>query len=119
MNKLSFISYWILAWYILYIFKITKYNPKIWLILVLIGMSLLSLIILYSGNYNAFIISILMIIVIKIIPLWTIRHTKIRLRDFYAGLVLFIIYYMWLLYNDTNIYVIYEKLINNYINDTI
>lgn len=117
MNKFSFISYWILAWYVLYMLKLTTYNPKIWLIIVTIGMGLISLIILNSGNYNAFITCILFIIVIKLIPLWTIRNTKILMRDFYVGLILFIIYYIWIMYNDTNIYVIYESLVNDYIND--
>ena len=111
-----FISYWILAWYVLYIFNITKYNPKIWLIILIIGIVLFSLVLLYYKNYKSFIACIGFNIIIKVIPLLTIWNTKILMRDFYFGLLIFIVYNLWIMYNNKDFYTIYDKLLINYIN---
>ena len=117
MDKSCFISYWVLAWYVLYMLNLTKYNPKIWLIILLIGIFLISLIFVYYKNYKAFILCILFNFIVKLIPLLTIWHTKILMRDFYAGLLLFIIYNLWLMYINKDFYKIYEKLIKDYLHD--
>ena len=81
-------SYWILAWYLLYIAKITKYSPKFVLILGIIE--------------NSFIIFILLNIFIKIIPYYTVRNDKIIKKDIIATIILFIIYCLWLYINTGN-----------------
>lgn len=90
-------SYWIFAWYLLYITGIfTKYNPKISIILALImNFYLIYLLIYYKKFYMLFLI-ITVICIIKIIPLITLKNTKIKLNDFLFGFMLFIIYCLWI-----------------------
>ena len=40
------------------------------------------------------------VILCKGIPMWTLRNTKIHKKDIIFGLFLFIIYNMWLTYNN-------------------
>ena len=117
MDKSCFISYWVLAWYVLYMLNLTKYNPKIWLIILSIGVFLISLILLYYKKYIAFLSCIIFNIIIKVIPILTIWNTKTLISDFYVGLLLFIIYNLWLMYINEDFYKIYEKLIKDYLND--
>ena len=112
-NGSCFISYWVLAWYVLYMLNLTKYNPKIWLIILTIGIFLISLIFVYYKNYKAFLSCIGFNIIIKVIPILTIWNTKIVMRDFYVGILLFIIYNLWLMYINEEIYNIYETLVKN------
>ena len=90
-------SYWIFAWYLLYITGVfTKYNPKISIILALImNFYLIYLLIYYKKFYMLFLI-ITVICIIKIIPLITLKNTKFKLNDFLFGFMLFIIYCLWI-----------------------
>ena len=83
-----FFSIWILVWYILYMFEITIYNPKIWIIFILFGIFIISCILLYNKKYVALMIFIAFNIIIKVIPLWTILNTPIIFHDFFVGLFL-------------------------------
>ena len=112
-----FFSIWILVWYILYMFEITIYNPKIWIIFILFGIFIISCILLYNKKYVALMIFIAFNIIIKVIPLWTLRNSTIFIHDFFVGLFLFIIYNFWLLYNNETLYTIYNKLTNSLLYD--
>jgi hypothetical protein len=112
-----FFSIWILVWYILYMFEITIYNPKIWIIFILFGIFIISCILLYNKKYVALMIFIAFNIIIKVIPLWTLRNSNIFIHDFFVGLFLFIIYNFWLLYNNETLYTIYNKLTNSLLYD--
>lgn len=111
------ISYWIFAWYILHIFKITKYNPKIWFIFILFGIFIMGIILLYHKKYILFITLGIINIILKVIPLWTLYNSPIMIVDFFAGLLLFIVYNFWLLYNNETIYTIYNKLMHSLLYD--
>ena len=110
-------SFWVLVWYILYVFEITIYNPKIWIIFILFGVFIISCILLYNKKYVALMIFIAFNIIIKVIPLWTLRNSTIFIHDFFVGLFLFIIYNFWLLYNNETLYTIYNKLTNSLLYD--
>jgi hypothetical protein len=112
-----FFSIWILAWYILYMFEITIYNPKIWIIFILFGIFIICCILLYNKKYISLLIFIAFNIIIKVIPLWTILNTPIIFHDFFVGLFLFIIYNFWLLYNNETLYTVYNKLTNSLLYD--
>ena len=105
-------SYWIFAWYLLFIFKYTKYSPKLALIIGIIHNTLL-LISMIFYKYN--IINILFFCIInfciKIIPLWTLRNNNIY--DIRATLVLFFIYNIWLYLNKTNMFILFINQHNN------
>jgi len=96
-------SYWIVAWYLLYIAKITKYNPKFVLILGIIENSFLLLfMIIYKTKISSIVIFIILNIFIKIIPYYTVRNDKIIKKDIIATIILFIIYCLWLYINTGN-----------------
>lgn len=106
-------SNWIIVWYIIFIFNFTKYNPKFALIVAIVQ-NLIGLIykLLSDSIYNAFILA-LIIFFVKLIPLYTIIHTKIKIKDIHFTIFLFILYNVWLYINRTNLYEIIIELKNN------
>ena len=59
---------------------------------------------IYYKNYLLYIFLFIIVnLVIKVIPLWTIRNTSIKLTDIIAGTCLYMIYLWWLwMNNDLN-----------------
>lgn len=106
-------SNWIIVWYIIFMFDLTKYNPKFALIVAILQ-NLIGLIykLLSDSIYNVFIFAMIMFF-IKLIPLYTIIHTKIKKKDIYFTIFLFILYNIWLYINRTNMYKIIIELKNN------
>jgi hypothetical protein len=100
--RLDFVfSYWIFAWYLLYISKITTFNPKFVLLIGLIGNSLhLFLMIYFNNSLFKIIIFIIINIFIKIIPFYTLLNTKYKIKDVIFSFFLFIIYVFWLKINN-------------------
>jgi len=97
-------SYWILLWYILYILNIVKYNPKIALLLAIIVNGLAIILMIYYKNPLSVIISFCLInLFIKIIPFISLIDTPYRLKDFYALIVLFVLFLLWCKINTSNI----------------
>lgn len=96
-------SYWIFAWYILYQFKFTIYNPKIALMLALCENVVTLFTMLYYKNKLLYIIVFCILnAFIKVIPIWTLWNTPYRWVDFYASIVLFIIFSIWLSIHNVN-----------------
>jgi len=96
-------SYWIFAWYIFYALGLTIYNPKAFLI---ISVSINIFIFLSMIYYkNAFIYILLFVVanfIIKVIPIFLMRNVSIKMRDYYAGAGLFVVYNIWLHINGTS-----------------
>ena len=93
-------SYWIFAWYVLYAFNLTTFHPKIALVIGLIHNILLWLIMFYYKNDWIHIVTFFFInLCIKGIPLWTVRNDTYRWKDFYALVVYFMIYIVWMFVN--------------------
>ena len=91
-------SYWIFAWYLLYIFNIINYSPKLELIIGIIeniGLFLFMMFSLHSSNKT--ILSFIFInILLKVIPLYTIWNDKIYWKkDLCRIIMLFLIYICW------------------------
>jgi hypothetical protein len=98
-------SYWIYLWYILYIFKVLKYNPKL---AIICGMfeNLIVLILMYIYNTKKILVVlfIIMFFILKLIPLYTIWNDNIKLKDDIINTsLLFIIYLIWIRLNQLNI----------------
>jgi hypothetical protein len=109
-------SYWIFAWFILYLFRIVPYSPKFIIILGIIEnvFALLYMIFHKTPLYN--IIKFIIInIFIKVIPLLLVWSDKIVKRDIYATIIIFLVYLLWLTYNHIEIYKIYKKVLDPYI----
>ena len=99
----NYFSYWIFIWYILYVFNLIKYNPKIGLLFSLVAnILLLILMIFYKTTIHLVFLLLLVILFEKIIPLYTIWNTKIRLQDIYFFVILFSIYIAWIIINKQN-----------------
>jgi len=102
-------SYWIFVWYILYYFNFIPYSPKLALILALIENIGLLIGMLYYSSLNMIFLFCFINFFIKIIPLWTLRKEKIYKKDIYPLITIFIIYNIWLIINNTNLYKIMKK----------
>jgi hypothetical protein len=95
-----YFSYWVFTWYLLYEFKITKYNPKFGLIIALIeNFVVLILMVYYKNSFLYIFLVCLGISLFKLTPLWRLRYTSIKLRDVYMTFTLFIVYILWLIIN--------------------
>lgn len=104
-------SYWIFAWYLLYITNITTYSPKFIIILGIIENMILLFFIIQNGSTIETIIKFIVInTFIKILPYYSIRNDKIIKRDIIASIVLFIIYIIWLYINKETVLQQYNKI---------
>ena len=96
-------SYWIFFWYLLYICSFTKYNPKIAIILGFIeNLCILLLMFYYNTKFRLIFLFFIMMILLKIIPLYTIWKSPITLNDIYFTGFLFIVYLLWMFINKKN-----------------
>jgi hypothetical protein len=89
-------SYWIFLWYLLYLFGIVNFNPKFAILCGLIeNIGILLLMFYYGTKKHLVSLFLIMFILLKIIPLYSIWNTTIRMRDIVASIILFIIYLVW------------------------
>jgi hypothetical protein len=104
-NRFDFIfSYWIFAWFILYELKITKYNPKIALIIGFICNIIELIAMIYFSNSFIYIFTFCFVnFFIKVLPLFILRNTGYTFVDIYATITLFFIYTFWLTINNINL----------------
>ena len=94
-------SYWIFAQYLLYICKIIKYNPLLFLIIGLIFEIIYLIVIIYYKKSPLYIFLFIFInFFIKVLPIWTLKNTKINYDDIGAGIILFFIYIGWVWFNN-------------------
>jgi hypothetical protein len=112
MLRVDFIfSYWIFFWYILYIFNITNYNPKFIIICGLIAnLIILFLMFYYKTNPKLIYLFVIMMCILKIIPIYTIWNSKIKMNDIFITIFLIILYLLRIF--------IHKKNINDYIINT-
>lgn len=101
--RLDFIfSYWIFFWYLLYLFGlVTQYNPKFAIVCGLIENILILFFMLYfHTRIKLILLFIIMSILLKIIPLYTLWNTKIKWHDIQMTFLLFFIYLFWTYINN-------------------
>jgi hypothetical protein len=102
-------SYWVLIWYALYEINVITYNPKFWLIIAFLTNFYNFYFMFYFKRYYMLFLFIIIVLIFKAIPIWTLRNTPILANDIIAGSVLFIIYYIWLIYNNQTLYSLFYK----------
>jgi hypothetical protein len=103
MVRIDFIfSYWIFIWYLLYFFRILDvYNPKFVIIIGIIeNIGILVLMLYYRTHLKLVLLFIIMTIILKIIPIYTIYYEPIHSKDIVATFILFIIYLGWIFLNN-------------------
>jgi len=97
-------TYWIFIWYLFYIYKFVNLNPKFALIMAIIeNICILFLMFYYKTNLNLVFLYIIMMIILKIIPLYSIWNTKIGNKDIIWTFILFIIYLIFRFVNNKTI----------------
>jgi len=97
-------SYWIYVWYLLYIYKFIMYSPKFALLLGLIdNIVMLFLMINFGTSKKTIFYFILINTIIKIVPLYYLRHQKILMKDIGFTFFLFIIFIFWLHINKQSL----------------
>jgi hypothetical protein len=94
-------SYWIFAWYLLYEFKVTFYNPQFAIICGVLENIVVFLMMLYYKNKGIYLAAFFFInSCIKLVPLWRLRNTQFTEDDVGASCFLFLFYLAWLQVND-------------------
>ena len=97
-------SYWLFIWYILYKFKFTSYSPKFLLIIGLVDNIVMFIMMLtYGTSYKTIIYFVMINTLIKVIPLYYLRNTSIKMKDVYFGILLFIIFIIWIHINTQSL----------------
>ena len=95
-------SYWIFAWFLLYYFGATSFNPKIWLIIALLANIYAEIAArimhLWTRPWIDIFLYICLDLVIKIIPIWVLRDSPLRMKDFIAGIVFLVVFKLWMLF---------------------
>jgi len=106
-------SNWILIWFILFYFKIIKYNPKLALLLATIINTIQIFVMIYFKNsfINIFILCLLVLLV-KFIPLWLLRKTKYEMKQILYVFVFLMLYIGWLYINGETLYSFCSKAYN-------
>ena len=103
-------SYWIVLWYVLYELRFVKYNPKFLLIFALV-INIVELFgMLYFKRFFMAFTFLIAITIIKIIPIFLLRNTLIYNEDILFGVMIFIIYNIWLYYNNYSLYKLFYKM---------
>jgi len=126
-------SYWIFAWAVAYILvkyayrlsksKIPKqiewFNPSlIFLIALICNMIELILLVMNRSNVYKLFKYALMIVCMKVIPLWLIWSGNINVyRDISIGLGIFAVYTVYLWVNGTDLFAVYADVIKSVNND--
>jgi hypothetical protein len=104
-------SYWIFAWYLLFVADIVPYNPFWWLAIGLFVDILTTLeMIYYRNDFLIIFLFILINIFIKVIPMYQLRSTIVNKKiDLVPGLGLMVLYVAWIT-NGTFSLTILEKI---------
>jgi hypothetical protein len=116
MIRVDFVfSYWIFAWYLLYIFGFeTDFNPKFALICGLfVNLGAVCLMLYKHTKIKIIFLFIVCFIIIKLIPIITIWNTKITKLDIITTFQLLFIYLIWIYVNKFNMKKVYDVMSNN------
>jgi len=111
-------SYWIFAWYLLYMAKIISYKPKLAILLGIIDNTIMLLgMILYGSNLRTILSFITINVFIKLLPYYSLRHETIRISDWKPTIIVFLIYCFWLYLNKENLTGNYKKVFDSLIHN--
>jgi hypothetical protein len=111
-------SYWIFAWYLLYIAKMVSYNPKLALGLGIIENAfLLVSMVLFGSNARTILSFIFINTLIKVLPYYSLRRETIRTTDLLPTVFLFAVYVGWIYYNQQDLTGNYKKVFDSLIHN--
>jgi len=94
-------SYWVFAWYVLYMTGILTPNPKFAILVALLENVLVLVSMVYLRmNPKKIYYFFIMILLVKGIPLWTLRNSTITKRDVSATFGLLLMYVGWIIWDE-------------------
>jgi hypothetical protein len=94
-------SYWVFAWYVLYMTGILTANPKFAILVALLENVLVLLSMVYLRvNPKKIYYFFIMILLVKVLPLWTLRKSTITKRDVSATAGLLLMYVGWIIWDE-------------------
>ena len=111
-------SYWIFAWYLLYIFHIIHISPKFALIISLFENFVMLLFMIYYSSYTSILYFLLINLFIKVIPFYTVMNDKIRKENIIQTILLFFIYSLWIYVNKYTVLEYQKKVFSSLIHNT-
>ncbi len=88
-------SYWMFAWYIVYMLSLVPYNPLPFMILAGVGNMFEVFLVKLKDPRMFFIVNLF----IKILPIVSLIRTPVKLVDIQAGFVFFFAYLLWMFIN--------------------
>ena len=97
------LSYWIFVWYILYMIKLVKANPKFMFIIGVIENIFTMWYIYGYATTENFIYFIVVFLLTKVIPLATIWNTRITRSDVVVSLGVVVAYSLWIVLHRNQI----------------
>ena len=105
------LSYWIFAWYLLYIAHVPVSSPKLALMCALFINALSVIFMIYTRvSLLRIVLFILVQVCIKVVPLYTLRKQKVAWQhDIVVLGIVCIVYVVWLHVNNTSVDEIYIK----------
>jgi len=91
-------SYWIFVWYLLYYFGFVSCNPKFAIICgIFENLFIVMLMVYYQTRIKLVLLFLIMFLVLKVFPIFTIWREKVRIGDIKATAALFGIYLFWVI----------------------
>lgn len=109
-------SYWVFAWYVLYMVGLVTPNPKFAIIFALLeNLFVLASMVYVRVRPKKILYFALMVLLVKVIPLWTVRKSTITKRDVYATFGLFLMYIGWIIWDEKTHELVrsYTQMLNN------
>jgi hypothetical protein len=114
-----FFSDWLYIWFILYKLNVTNFNPKFCILIGIIENIIIIGFLFKYVNKIKYYKKITIYFTIKLLILYILQDTNIRLNDIIFGMILYLIYniYLKIFFNQTNIGYYKERLgeLNNII----
>lgn len=127
-NRIEFIhlfSYWIIVWFIIYYiyYMIFNNNNKMSMIVnpipvlimgIIENVIMLIIMIISYKPISSIILYLIMIICMKLVPLYLLQNRPILwFKSILFTSIVFLIYNLYLIYNQTSIYEVYKKTMNS------
>jgi hypothetical protein len=94
-------SFWIFVWYVFYELRLVSYNPK-GILFISLAINLIGVGFMFYYLYSYILSFCVLMLLMKIIPLWRVWSTPYRMKDVYATFILAGIYFLWMLVNQQN-----------------
>lgn len=115
---LELFTEWIFIWFLLFYFKFTSFNPLFILIIAFFITSLAHFYIIIGSNTKFYHIIKFGVfnLILKVIPILLISHTKIYFKDILMSFIISIIYLFYMFIFNINVFIIYQNMIDEYAN---